>query len=110
MLADLMLRDVRYLFADLPGLLQETSGPGLVLPIYQNDEPLIIVIDGHRFKGGSIKPMSPALAAALKRPTANSMLPLYADRLADMKISCHAKWGEARTLSFQDFKLIDQVD
>lgn len=110
MLSDLLLRDLRYLFADVPGLMQESSSTGFILPIPQNDDPLIMVIAGHRLKAGSIRPMSTALAAALRKPTANSMMPLFCDRLADMKISYHAKWGEARTVDFRDWTLTDMVD
>lgn len=110
MLADLLLRDLRFLFSDLPGLMRESSSTGLILPIPQNDEPLIMVIDGHRLKAGSIRPMSSALAAALRKPTTNSMMPLYYDRLADMKISYYAKWGEARTVYFRDWTFTDMVD
>jgi hypothetical protein len=110
MLADLLLRDLRFLFSDLPGLMSESSSTGLILPIPHNDEPLIMVIDGHRFKAGSIRPMSSNLAAALRKPTTNSMMPLFCDRLADMKISYYAKWGEARTVNFQDWTFTDMVD
>jgi hypothetical protein len=110
MLIDLILRDLRFLFLDLPGLLQEASTPNLILPVPQNDEPLIMVIDGRRLKAGSIRPMSTALSAALKRPTPNSMLPLYSERLADKKLSCYAAFGEARTASFTDWTFADMVD
>jgi hypothetical protein len=110
MLADLMLRDLRFLFSDLPGLTHESSSAGLILPIPQNDEPLIMVIKGARLKAGSIKPMSSQLAMALGKPTTNSMMPLYCDRLADMKLSYYAKWGEARTVNFRDWTFTDMVD
>ena len=110
MLADLMLRDLRFLFSDLPGLTHESSSVGLILPIPQNDEPLIMVIKGARLKAGSIKPMSSQLSMALGKPTANSMMPLYCDRLSDMKLSYYAKWGEARTVNFRDWTFTDMVD
>jgi len=110
MLADLLLRDIRRLFLDLPGLVLEASSEKLVLPVPQNDDPLVMSFNGLRTKAGSLRPMSAELAAALRRPSANSMLPLYADRLADRKLSCYASWGEARVVRFEDDRFADMVD
>lgn len=110
MLTDLILRDLRFMFFDLPGLLEEASSPELVLPVPQKDEPLIMSIKGTRLKAGNIRRMSPDLTKGLKKPTSNSMMPLYLDRLADVKISCHAKWGEVRTADFRDWTFADMVD
>jgi hypothetical protein len=110
MLTDLILRDIRRLFLDLPGLLEEASGKDLILPAPQNDDPLIMSFKGMRLKAGSLRPMSAELASALRRPSGNSMLPLYADRLADRKLSCYANWGEARTVRFEDARFADMVD
>ena len=54
--------------------------------------------------------MSRTLITALKNPTANSMMPLYFNRLADMKISYYAAFGEARTANFADWTFADMVD
>jgi hypothetical protein len=110
MLTDLLLRDIRRLFLDLPGLLFEGSGKELILPVPQDDDPVIMTFGGRPVKAGSLRPMSAGLGSALRRPSANSMLPLYADRLADCKLSCYAAWGEARTVRFRDARFADMVD
>jgi hypothetical protein len=110
MLIDLMLRDVKCLFSDLPGLLQERSSTKLILPIPQGEPAFVMSIKGRRLKAGHLRPLSPELGLALKRATPNSMLPLYADRLADMKISYHAAFGELRTVSFRTLRFEDMLD
>lgn len=46
MLADLILRDLRFLFADVPELLSEQSGTTLILPVPQGHEPVVMTLKG----------------------------------------------------------------
>ena len=100
MLADLILRDIRFIFIDIPELLTEHSSSNLILPVLQDHEPVVISIKGARLKWGDRRPMSQQLRARLRVPSANSMLPLYSHRLADRKLSCEAAFGESRILNF----------
>ena len=100
MLADLILRDVRFLFADVPELLTEQSGTTLILPEPQGHEPVVMTLKGMRLKWGDRRPMSDALRQKLRSPSQNSMLPLYFDRLVGAKLSCEAVYGESRVLNF----------
>jgi hypothetical protein len=100
MLADLILRDVRFLFSDVPELLTEQSGTTLILPVPQGHEPVVMTLKGMRLKWGDRRPMSDQLRQWLGGPSPNSMLPLYFDRLAGGKLSCEAVYGESRVLNF----------
>ncbi len=99
MLVDLIARDVRFLFSDVPELLTEQSGTRLVLPIPQGYEPVVMSVKGAKLKWGDRHPMSEGLKKKLLVPSANSMLPLYAHRLADRKLSCEAVCGESRVVN-----------
>lgn len=101
MLTDLILRDVRFLFADMPELLSEQSGTKLILPVHQGHEPVVLTLNGVRLKWGDRRPMSSVLKHKLGSPSQNSMLPLYFDRLADGKLSCEAVYGESRVVNFR---------
>lgn len=100
MLADLILRDVRFLFADVPELLTEQSGTTLILPVPQGYEPVVRTFGGVPLKWGDRRPMSDALRQRLSSPSQNSMLPLYFERLAGAKLSCEAVYGESRVVNF----------
>lgn len=110
MLCDLIVRDIRMLFSDLPGLVEEGASKELIVPFLQKELPYIIEIGGVRMKGGHLRPMSPKLRQSLVRPTINSMLPLYLDRLANGKLSCTAVWGEMRSISFREHLFEDMID
>jgi len=110
MLADLILRDARFVFDDIPELLTERSGIDLVLPIAQGCEPVVMSLKGTRMKWGNRRPMSPQLRQRLARPSPNSMMPLYFDSLADQKLSCNAAYGESRVLNFGLRCIEDMVD
>lgn len=110
MLADLVLRDVRHLFADVPELLVEHSGTILILPEPQGHEPVVMTLKGMRLKWGDRRPMSAELMKKLSCPSQNSMLPLYFDRLADCKLSCEAIYGESRVVNFRFGCLEDMTD
>jgi len=110
MLCDLVVRDVRMLFADLPGLVEEGSSNELIVPFPQKDIPYIIEIAGTPLKGGHLRPMSESLRRQIQCPTPNSMMPLYLDRLANGKLSCTAIWGEMRSISFQNHLFEDMID
>ncbi len=100
MLADIILRDVRFLFADIPELLTEHSGTTLILPELQGYEPVFMNFNNTQLKWGDRRPMSDLLRRKLTGPSHNSMLPLYFERLADKKLSCEAINGESRILNF----------
>ena len=100
MLADLILRDLRFLFTEVPELLTEQSSTTLVLPILQGYEPVIMTLKGADMKWGDRRPMSEELKKCLSVPSPNSMLPLYFDRLAGGKLSCEAIHGESRVVNF----------
>jgi hypothetical protein len=110
MLADLILRDVRFLFTDLPELLTEHSSTTLILPVPQGHEPVVMTLNGARLKWGDRRPMSDALRRKLRSPSQNSMLPLYFDRLAGGKLSCEAVYGESRVVNFGLGCLEDMTD
>jgi hypothetical protein len=110
MLADLILRDVRFLFGDVPELLIEQSGTTLILPEPQGHEPVVMTLKGIRMKWGDRRPMSEALRRRLSSPSLNSMLPLYLDRLAGGKLSCEAVCGESRVVNFGLGCLEDMTD
>jgi hypothetical protein len=100
MLVDLILRDVRFLFADVPELLAEQSSTTLILHSLQGNEPVLRTFAASPYKWGDRRPMSETLIERLRNPTPNSMLPLYLDRLADTKLSCEADFGESRVVNF----------
>lgn len=110
MLADLILRDVRFLFVDVPELLADQSSTTLILPVPQGHEPVVMSLKGNRMKWGDRRPMTEELRRKISGGTQNSMLPLYADRLADQKLSCHAAYGESRIVNFGLGCFEDQVD
>jgi hypothetical protein len=100
LLVDLILRNVRFLFADVPELLAEQSSTMLVLRTLQGHEPVLGTFAGSPYKWGDRRPMSEALIQRLRSPTPKSMLPLYLDRLTDTKLSCEANFGESRVVNF----------
>ena len=100
MLVDLIARDVRFLFSDVPELLTEQSCSKLVLPIPQGYVPVVMSLKGIKLKWGDRHPMSDELKKKLRTPSPNSMLPLYSHRLADGKLSCEAAFGESRIINF----------
>ena len=110
MLVDLILRDVRFYFTDVPDLLSEGSSKALILPVAQEHELVVIVLKAMRMKWGHRRPMSDTLNQKLRGPSPNSMLPLYLDRLAVGKLSCEAAYGESRILNCAAGCLEDMVD
>ena len=100
MLVDLIARDVRFLFNDVPELLTEQSCTKLVLPVPQGYEPVVMSLKGIKMKWGDRHPMSEDLRKKLQVASPNSMLPLYAHRLAGRKLSCEAAFGESRVINF----------
>lgn len=110
MLVDLILRDIRFLFQDVPELLAEQSGPALILPLVGEHEPVPMEIHGNLMKWGDRRPMSEALRRRLSRPTTNSCAPLYFSSLADGKLSCEADFGESRVVNLRQLVFEDQVD
>lgn len=110
MLVDLILRDVRFLFSDVPELLSEQSSTKLVLPVSQTDDAVVMRLNGRLLKWGDRRPMSQQLKLRLRSASLNSMLPLYFDRLAGGKISCEAAFGESRVVNFGLGCLEDMVD
>lgn len=110
MLVDIIVRDVRALFRDVPELLIEQSGPGLVLPCAQEHDIVLMEFGGDLMKWGDRRPMSGTLKHRLICPTANSMLPLYFKSLADGKLSCIAAFGESRVVNFGLMAFENQVD
>ena len=110
MLVDLILRDVRLLFTEVPELLSDQSGTALVLPGYQGFDPVVAKLAGVPMKWGDRRPMNEGLRRRLSLATEGSMLPLYFDRLADGKLSCEANHGESRVLNFGLWCMEDMID
>lgn len=100
MLVDLIVRDVRFLFSDVPELLTEQSCAKLVLPVPQGYEPVVMSLQGIKMKWGDRHPMSEDLKKKLRAASPNSMLPLYVHQLAGKKLSCEAAFGESRVINF----------
>jgi hypothetical protein len=110
MLTDLIVRDIRNMFLDLPGLTAEQSSSKLILSTLQDEPILVRSIRGIPFKTAHVRPMSPSLRQSLRRPTANSTAAVYLERLAKGKISCHARFGELRSIDFANSQFEDMVD
>lgn len=110
MLVDLVLRDVRSLFHDVPQLLTEASSIRLVSPSYQGHAMKLVEIGGSPFKFADLHPFSEEVKRCLERPTKNSVLPMYLTRLADQKLSCHAAFGELRTVDFGNLRFESMPD
>jgi hypothetical protein len=110
MLVDLILRDVRFLFQDVPELLTEHSGPRLILPDPEGCDPVGMELRGIPLMWGSRRPMSEGLRRKLLGTTSNSMLPLYLESLAGGKLSCNAALGESRVVNFGEWAFEDMVD
>jgi len=110
MLADLILRDVRFFFSDYPELLTDNTGKKLILPVHQEHEPIVTMMQGTPLKWGHRIPMSPSLKKCLRASSRNSVLPIYAENLADMKLSCYGAFGEGRVINFRQHCFEDMVD
>ena len=110
MLVDLILRDVRFLFTDVPELLSEQSSTLLILPVPHEHETVVMTLKGARLKWGDRRAMSDPLRLRLRSPSPNSMLPFYLDRLAGGKLSCEAVFGESRVVNFGLGCLENMVD
>ncbi|MGE3309579.1 MAG: hypothetical protein AB7O66_06370 [Limisphaerales bacterium] len=109
-LVDLVLRDVRHLFQDVPELLIEQSGLQLILLEQQAAEVVPMESGGHILKWGDRRPMTEALQRRLACPTPNSTVPLYFQSLAGGKLSCNAAFGESRVVNFGLRAFEDMVD
>jgi len=107
MLVDLIVRDIRYLFLDVPELLTDHTAPNLILPAIGEHMP---VLDDNGKKWGERRPWSEALRRRLAAPTNKSTVPIYARSLAGGKLSCEASFGESRIINFAQMAFEDMVD
>jgi hypothetical protein len=110
MFIDLLLRDIRCVYQDIPEVLSESSEYKLISPRPEEEAVLAVNIAGKTLKWGRTTPMLPATAAKLSKPSNNSILPPLAEHLADQKLSCYATNGEARVIDFRRKHFDDMVD